>query len=54
MYNLTHAQKYKGRLDETAFFEQEDIYWEPASSQTALYDQLAKKKYREILRQQIQ
>ena len=51
---ITHIQKYKNRLNEAAFFEQEEIYWVPASSQTALYDQLAKKKYREILRQQIQ
>ena len=41
-------------MDESAFFEQEEVYWEPASSQTALYDQLSKKKYREILKQQIQ
>ena len=49
-----YLQKYKNRLDDTAFFEQEEVYWKPASKQRALYQQMAKKKYREILRPQIQ
>ena len=35
------------------FFEEEQIYWAPASTTSALYSQLASKKYREIPRNQI-
>jgi len=47
-------QKYCKRLHEGEFFERNETYWKPASSKTALYDQLARKKYREMLRHQIQ
>ena len=36
------------------FFENTDNYWKPASDTEGLYQQLSSKKYREILRQQIQ
>jgi len=36
------------------FFEESEIYWKPASDSASLYEQLAKNKYREILRHQIQ
>ena len=35
------------------FFEEEKVYWTPASTTSALYSQLASKKYREIQRSQI-
>jgi len=38
---------------ETIFFEQADLYWEPPSSAAELYNQLAKRKYREIKRDQV-
>ena len=37
----------------SAFFDEEDVYWSPASSCNELYAQLAERKYREILRHQI-
>ncbi|XP_064406652.1 probable LIM domain-containing serine/threonine-protein kinase DDB_G0286997 isoform X2 [Halichondria panicea] len=48
------GKKYEGSLTRDGFFQQEDSYWRPASSKTALYDQLSKRKYREIVRQKIQ
>ena len=36
------------------FFENCNNYWKPASDTEGLYQQLSSKKYREILRQQIQ
>ena len=35
-------------------FEENDTYWVPASNANELYSQLSSKKYREIIRQQIQ
>ena len=36
------------------FFTEEKIYWTPSEDTSVLYEQLAQKKYREILREQIQ
>ena len=36
------------------FFAEEPIYWEPGSDAYSIYQQLSDKKYREIIRQQIQ
>ena len=36
------------------FFEDEQVYWAPASTIADLYTQLSSKKYREISREQIQ
>ena len=36
------------------FAESDGDYWEPASDTRGLYEQLSNKKYREILRNQIQ
>ena len=36
------------------FSESDGDYWEPASDTKGLYEQLSSKKYREILRNQIQ
>ena len=36
------------------FTESDGDYWEPASDTRGLYEQLSNKKYREILRNQIQ
>ena len=38
---------------DTIFFEQTDLYWEPPTSAAELYNQLAKRKYREIQRDQV-
>ena len=38
---------------EVAFFEESDSYWRPAQDSSGLYAQLAKRKYREIVRNQI-
>ena len=35
------------------FFEEDKVYWVPASNASDLYSQLANKKYREITRSQI-
>ena len=35
-------------------FEEDDTYWEPADDARGLYEQLSAKKYREIVRSQIQ
>ena len=51
--DLSSIQKYRDQLSQSYFFLEDEVYWQPASSKTALYDQLAKKKYREILRKQI-
>ena len=37
-----------------AYFEESDSYWDPGNSYEALYDQFARKKFREILREDIQ
>lgn len=46
-------QKYREQLRGNSFFLETEHYWRPASSTGALYDQLAKKKYREIPRSRI-
>ena len=38
---------------EVAFFEESAAYWRPAQDSNGLYVQLAKRKYREIVRSQI-
>ena len=40
--------------DDDYFFTEEKMYWTPSEDTTVLYQQLAQKKYREIIRQQIQ
>jgi len=35
------------------FFEEDEVYWTPAITTSALYSQLAIKKYREIPRNQV-
>ena len=35
------------------FFEEVDDYWEPGSDAASIYDQLAMRRFREILREQI-
>ena len=39
--------------DNMDFFVEDPVYWNPASTMSALYSQLASKKYREIPRDQI-
>lgn len=50
---FNHMQQYGEQLHQSSFFIEDEVYWAPASSKTALYSQLSEKKYREILRQQI-
>ena len=38
----------------SAFFEETERFWHPAGNRAGLYQQLANKKYREILRSDIQ
>ncbi len=35
------------------FFEEIDKYWKPATNAATLYQQLASRKYREIIRKQV-
>ena len=42
------------RSGDDCFFTEEKIYWTPSEDTSVLYEQLAQKKYREILRHQIQ
>lgn len=48
------AAEDSSELGETSFFEDTSIYWEPANDSGTIYDQLAKKKFREIIRSQIE
>jgi hypothetical protein len=52
MYFDNNLQSRDSR--EVSFFEQSDVYWEPPASTPELYNQLARRKYREIHRNQIQ
>ena len=38
----------------SSFFEETERFWRPAGDRASLYQQLANKKYREILRTSIQ
>ena len=38
----------------STFFEETERFWHPAGNRAGLYQQLANKKYREILRSSIQ
>ncbi len=52
---LIHTQsQYSSVGPASQFFEECDIYWAPSSIVNELYEQLSRKKYREILRPQIQ
>ena len=52
-YHVIRHQ-FSDKLEEDlTFFEESDTYWRPAGDSTALYDQLAQRKYREIMRNQI-
>ena len=51
----SHIQSQYGDGGPTPMlFEENDTYWVPASDANELYSQLSSKKYREIIRQQIQ
>ena len=41
-------------VEEKSFFTESDIYWEPASNPSELYEQLSQSKFREIQRNMIQ
>ena len=58
-----HIQSLYADIGETAgnsngscstFFEETERFWRPAGNRVSLYQQLANKKYREILRTNIQ
>ena len=42
------------KSDDDSFFTEEKLYWTPGEDTNVLYEQLAQKKYREILRQEIE
>ena len=42
------------RSGDDCFFTEDKTYWTPSEDTSVLYEQLAQKKYREILRHQIQ
>ena len=42
------------RSGDDCFFTEDKTYWTPSEDTSVLYEQLAEKKYREILRHQIQ
>ncbi len=51
--NIAQNQVASPTLD-TAFFEESNEFWAPESDTSKLYEQLAKRKYREIPRSAIQ
>ena len=52
---FAHVQSQSGSGDLTPkFFEESESYWTPSSNANELYEQLSRKKYREILRHHIQ
>ena len=53
IWSNAHAQSQhcEGNL---TMFEEDDTYWEPADDVNELYRQLSSKKYREIVRQQVE
>ena len=50
---LTCQAKRQESRKKRGFFEETKTYWVPADSASKLYDQFARKKFREILRNQI-
>ena len=51
---FTMQRQYSESGAAPMLFEEDDTYWEPASDANELYKQLSAKKYREIVRKQIQ
>ena len=47
-------QQIEGSGENQAVFREDDAYWEPANDVNELYRQLYSKKYREIVRQQVE
>ena len=39
---------------DASYFEDSVVYWHPASDCATIYEQLAKKKFREIVRDQVE
>ncbi|XP_064406658.1 tyrosine-protein kinase Fes/Fps-like isoform X4 [Halichondria panicea] len=50
---LCRKSQSRSSLDQV-FFTESDVYWRPATNSASLYEQLARNRYREILREQIQ
>ena len=42
------------KSNDDSFFTEEKLYWTPGEDTNVLYEQLAQKKYREIMRQEIE
>ena len=42
------------KSDNDSFFTEEKLYWTPGEDTNVLYEQLAQKKYREIMHQEIE
>ena len=47
-------QHYYSKLEKPIFFVESEVYWKPGPDCRSIYDQLAKKRYREIARKKIQ
>ena len=47
-------QIQKQKYENFGVFEKSDFYWKPSTQASVLYEQLSKKKYREIPRNQLQ
>ena len=52
-FSLSQYSSLK-KSDDYIFFTEEKLYWTPGEDTSVLYEQLAQKKYREILRQEIE
>ena len=53
LYTVKNMQDEQYQTLNNSFFEESVIYWEPGNDCEAIYEQLADKRYREIVRQHI-
>ena len=54
MHIYTQEQQTDTGGEIPTVFQEDDTYWEPADTVNELYRQLYSKKYREIVRQQVE
>ena len=52
-FDVAIFQHNYAKLERQGFFVESEIYWNPGSDCSSIYEQLAEKRYREIPRQQI-
>ncbi len=51
---LSMQKSYKAIKSKKQFFEETITYWEPKNVEQDIYNQFSEKKYREILKDQIE